>query len=83
MVPRGVPDGLGPDASRQVERTFLLVRVVRGSLLLLFLALALVGVLARGWPAWVALVLGLAMALQAGALVVWSRRYRRAGGRRT
>ncbi len=36
--------------SDQVERSFLVVRVVRSSLLLAFLVVAAVGVELRGWP---------------------------------
>lgn len=72
---RDVPEGLDAETSRRVQRTFLLVRIVRGSLLLLFLAIAVIGVELRGWPAWVVVALGLAMAMQAAALVVWCRRY--------
>lgn len=79
MTPRDVPDGLDADTSRRVLRTFLVVRIVRGSLLLLFLVLALVGVRVRGWPAGVAIAIALAMLLQAGALAVWCRRYARTG----
>ena len=44
MLPRGVPVGLDADSAMRVERSFLVVRIVRGSLLLLFLALALIAV---------------------------------------
>ena len=73
---RGVPDGLDADASRRVLRSFLVVRIVRGSLLLLFLAFALVGVEVRGWPSGVAVAIALAMLVQAAALVAWLRRSR-------
>ena len=77
MFSRGVPDGLDADTSRRVQRSFLVVRIVRGSLRLLFLAFALVGVEVRGWPSGVAFAIGLAMLAQAAALVVWLRRSRR------
>lgn len=54
------------------------MRMVRGSGLLLFLAIALVGVDVRGWPTGVTVALALAVLTQAGALVVWWRRYTRA-----
>jgi hypothetical protein len=75
----GVPDGLDADTSRRLLRSLLVVRLVRGSLLLLFLALALVGVEVRGWPAGVAVALAVAMLVQAAALMTWWRRYRRSG----
>lgn len=79
MLPRGVPDGLDADTGQRVLRTFLLVRIVRGSLLLLFLAIALLGVELRGWPAGVTIAIALAMVVQAGALAVWCRRFASAG----
>ena len=75
----GPPRGLDADASRAVLRSFLVVRLVRGTLLLLFLALAAVGVEANGWPHVVTVVLVLAMVVQAAALVIWWRRYVKAG----
>jgi hypothetical protein len=71
----GVPDGLGPDTSQRVLRSFLLVRMVRGSLILVFLALAVVGVEVRDWPSGVAIAIVIAMLVQAGALVVTWRRF--------
>jgi hypothetical protein len=79
MLPRRVPDGLEADTSQRILRTFLVVRIVRGSLLLLFLVVAMVGVEARDWPTGVAVGIALAMVVQAGALVVWCRRYARSG----
>jgi hypothetical protein len=80
MLPRRAPDGLEADTSRRILRTFLVVRIVRGSLLLLFLAVAIIGVEARGWPTGVTIALALAFVVQAGALGVWCRRYARSGG---
>ena len=78
MVPRGIPDGLDADTTRRIVRTFLVVRIVRGSLLLLFLAIALVGVEVKGWPRGVTVAIVLAILVQAGALGAWCRRYVRA-----
>jgi hypothetical protein len=78
MVPSGISHGLDADTTRRIARTFLVVRIVRGSLLLLFLAIALVAVEVRNWPPSVALGIALAMLLQAGALVGGYRRYVRA-----
>jgi hypothetical protein len=79
MTPLGIPDGLDADTSQRILRTFLVMRIVRGSLLLLFLTLAVVGVEVRGWPSGVSVALGLAMVVQAAALVAWCRRYAGAG----
>ena len=66
MLPRGVPVGLDADSAMRVERSFLVVRIVRGSLLLLFLALALIAVEVKSWPSGVAVAIGLTLLLQAG-----------------
>lgn len=78
MVPRGIPEGLDADTTRRIVRTFLLVRIVRGSLLLLFLGIALVAVEVKNWPSGVTVAIALTMLLQAGALASWFRRYTRA-----
>jgi hypothetical protein len=77
MVPRGTPDGLDADTTRRIARTFLIVRIVRGSLLLIFLAIALVAVELKNWPTGVAVAIAIVMLLQAGALVAAYRRYAR------
>jgi hypothetical protein len=61
-------------AMRQVARSFLIVRMVKGALILLFLAVALVGVELKNWPRGVSLVIALAMLLQISALVAAWRR---------
>lgn len=75
MMRRRAPDDLDAATSQRVLRTFLAVRIVRGSLFLLFLAVALVGVEIRAWPRGVAVVIAFAALVQAAALVVWCRRY--------
>jgi len=75
MIPRGLPDGADAITTQQILRTFLVVRIVRGSLLLLFLAIAWVGVEVEDWPSGVSVAITLAMLVQAGALVAWCRRY--------
>lgn len=74
-MPRRIPSGLDADTTRRIARTFLVVRLVRGSLLLVFLAIALVGVEVKDWPNGVTLAIALTMLLQAGALVASYRRY--------
>ena len=76
MLPRGVPVGLDADSARRVERTFLAVRIVRGSLLLIFLAVALVAVEVRDWPTGVTVAIAVTLLLQAGTLASRVRRYR-------
>jgi hypothetical protein len=75
--PPGVPDGPDADTTQRITRTFLVVRIVRGSLLLLFLATALVAVEVKGWPPGVAVAIAVTMLLQIGALVANVRRYAR------
>lgn len=74
-MPRDIPDGLDGDTTRRIVRTFLVVRLVRGSLLLIFLAIALIGVEVKDWPHGVTVAIALAMLVQAGALGAWYRRY--------
>jgi hypothetical protein len=75
--PRGIPEDLDADTTRRIARTFLVVRVVRGSLLLLFLAIALVAVEVKGWPRGISVAIALTMLLQTGALWASYRRYAR------
>lgn len=70
-----MPDGLDADTTRRIVRSFLVVRIVRGSLLLLFLAIALIAVEAKDWPDGVMIALALATLLQTGALLANCRRY--------
>jgi hypothetical protein len=49
--------------SPQVERSFLIVRVVRGSMLLLFLVIAAVAVELKDWPRGVTVTLAIAALL--------------------
>lgn len=62
------------DAMQAVAQSFLVVRLVKGSLLLAFLAVALVGVELRNWPRGVSVALALLMLLQIGALMAAWRR---------
>ena len=68
--------GLDPDSADRVARSFLVVRVVRGSLVLLFLVLAAVGVLWRGWPTAYAITFGLLAVVQLGRLLRWITGFR-------
>jgi hypothetical protein len=77
MMPRGIPAGLDADTTKRIARSFLIVRVVRGTVLLLFLAVAEAGVEVRGWPSWVTVAIAVAMLLQAGALGADIRRLAR------
>lgn len=74
-MPRGIPKDLDAETTERIVRSFLVVRIVRGSLLLVFLALALVGVEANGWPSGVAVAVGLALLAQAAVLAANCRRY--------
>lgn len=65
-----------PDPMQRLVRSFLVVRMVKGSLLLVFLAVALVGVELRNWPRAVSVAIAVAMLLQVGALVAAWRRAR-------
>ncbi|MCW2766294.1 MAG: hypothetical protein JWO11_2253 [Nocardioides sp.] len=61
----------------RIVRTFLIVRMVRGSLILLFLAIALVAVEVKSWPRGVAVAIAFAMVLQVGRLGASFLRYAR------
>ena len=85
--PRGISADLDDGTTARVAGTFLVVRIVRGGLLVVFLAAAAVGVEARGWPHAVTVVVALVAALLVARLVADVRRLRaarrRAGGQRT
>jgi hypothetical protein len=74
---RGVPHDLDPVTAHQIERTFLAVRIVRGSLMLTFLMISFGAVVAKHWPAGVAVAVGLTVALQTARLSASVRRYLR------
>ena len=65
MMPPSAPAGLDQDAADRNERSFLALRIVRGAVLLLFWAVALVGVTVGHWPTAAAIVVLLAAAAQA------------------
>jgi len=77
VLSRGVPEGLDPATTQRVMRSFLLVRIVHGALVLLFLSLAVLGVVERGWPRSVVAVLVIGIMWQVGRLVADCRRYAR------
>jgi hypothetical protein len=74
----GTPPGLDAGTARRVARSFLLVRTVRGSLILLFLAVAILAVELKDWPRSVSASLALTMLLQAFLMVAMHRVYVRA-----
>jgi hypothetical protein len=63
--------------ANRIQHTFLAVRIVRGSLMLTFLMIALGAVVAKHWPAGVTVAVGLAVALQGARLTASLRRYLR------
>jgi hypothetical protein len=75
LRPRGIPHDVDAETTNRIERTFLAVRIVRGSLLLLFLVVCLGAIVARPWPAGVTVAVALAAALQAARLTMSVRRY--------
>ena len=79
--PRGIPADLDPGTTARVERSFLVVRVVRGSLLVLFLVVAATAVQLKGWPYGVTIGLVLAAVLLAARLVADVRRLSAPGDR--
>jgi hypothetical protein len=73
--PRGIPDELDAAMTQRMARSLLAVRIVRGSLLLLFLAIAFVATEVKGWPPGVAVAIALTALIQTGALAASCRRY--------
>ena len=69
------PSPLDPESAGRVEQTFLVVRIVRGSLLAVFLALALAGVQAKEWPGGIALGVAVVLGIQVAAIGMSVRRY--------
>lgn len=72
------PYGLDAESADRVVRSLLVVRIVRGSLLLVFLVVALIGVEAKHWPTPAAVAVVLALLAQAASLAASCRRYGRA-----
>jgi hypothetical protein len=72
--PRGIPSDLDARSTARVVGTLLVVRIVHGGLVAAFLAVAAVGVEARGWPHPVTVVLLLAAALLAARVTADARR---------
>jgi hypothetical protein len=74
---RGIPHDLDAQTTDQIKRTFLVVRIVRGSLLLAFLLIAAGAVMAKHWPVGVAVALLLTATLQAARVTTSLREYLR------
>jgi len=78
LRPRRIPHDVDAKTTNQIARTFLVVRIVRGSLMLLFLTIALGAVVAKQWPAGVSVAVAFTVALQAARLAGSVRDYLRA-----
>ncbi|HEU5038940.1 MAG TPA: hypothetical protein VFT70_18175 [Nocardioides sp.] len=74
--PRGISGDVDAETAARIAHSLLAVRMVRGSLLLLFLVVVLAGVMTKHWPTGVAVGAAVAVALQAARVVVTVRRYR-------
>jgi len=75
-----IPAGCDQDASDRIARSFLLLRIVRGTLMLLFWVAALVGVELGHWPTGAAVVVVLAVVAQAAMVSRNCRRLLRSRG---
>jgi hypothetical protein len=82
LRPRDTPHDVDAETTDRIERTFLVVRIVRGSLLLLFLIVCLGATVAKPWPAGVTIAVALAAALQAVRLTMSVRHYLHVAGPR-
>ena len=69
------PSPMDPESAGRVEQSLLVVRIVRGSLLAVFLAIALAGVESKDWPGGVALGVAVVLGLQVGMVGMTVRRY--------
>jgi len=78
LRPRRIPHDVDAKTTNQIARTFLVVRIVRGSLMLLFLTIALGAVVVKQWPAGVSVAVAFTVALQAARLAGSVRDYLRA-----
>ena len=62
-----IPGGAEQDAAARIERSFLVLRIVRGAVLLLFWAVALVAVTVGHWPTGAAIVVHITLVI----LAIW------------
>ena len=75
VPPRGIPDDVDGETHRRIARTFLVLRLVRGGLLIVFLAVVMVAIELRGWPREATVLVGLSMVLLVASLIASWRRY--------
>ncbi len=75
--PSEAPVGFDAETAHRVARSFLIVRMIRGVLILVFLAISILAVELKGWPRGVSVGLALTMVLQAGLMTLMYRVYAR------
>jgi hypothetical protein len=74
FLPRGIPEDVDDETYGRIARSFYVVRMVRYSLLVVFLLIFLVGFELKGWSRAATVVLGLAAL---GVLVLMARTHQR------
>ena len=75
VPPPWIPDDVDAETHRRIARTFLVLRLVRGGLLVVFLAVAMVAIEFKGWPRQATVLVGLVMVLLVASLIASWRRY--------
>jgi hypothetical protein len=76
LRPEGGSSPADVETTNRIARSFLAVRIVRGSLLVLFFSLVLGAVVAEQWPTGVTVTVAVAVGLQVARLALNVRRYR-------
>jgi hypothetical protein len=74
--PQGIPTDVDAVTHQRIARTFLVVRLVKGGLLLVFLLAFLVAIELKGWPWEAAALVSARIVLDVGILVTSWRRYK-------
>jgi hypothetical protein len=72
---QGIPQDVDAETHRRIARTFLVLRMVKGGLLLIFLAGMLVAIEAKEWPRAATALVGVGIFLEVLFLASSWRRY--------
>jgi hypothetical protein len=76
LPPRGLPADVDAETHRRIAHTFFVLRMVKGGLLLVFLAVVVLAIELRDWPRTATVVVALMMLGLAAFLVSTWVRYR-------
>ena len=75
--PRGIPADVDAQTHRRIAHTFVVLRMVKGGLLIVFLAVTVVAIELKDWPRTASVVVAVMMLALAGLLVSTWVHYRR------